>query len=187
MIQLEGDPDVYSVYKQWIDDGADNRPSKITVKIYCDGNLIETVDLSNANSWQYSWQYEKGHNFTVEEVLETDNYTANVSRNDNAFIIVNTKVPETPEEPKEPEKPNKPKKPKKPEKPESPSTPDTPESNEEYPDVLGAIRDFVGELPEVLGARRLPQTGQLWWPIPVLAILGVILIGLGFRSEKSRK
>jgi LPXTG-motif cell wall-anchored protein len=38
-----------------------------------------------------------------------------------------------------------------------------------------------------LGARRLPQTGQLWWPIPILAIVGIILIFLGFRSERKRK
>ena len=188
--RIEGDPEPHVVYKQWVDDGGEDRPKSIKVNIFCDGVLLETVQLSNENNWQYSWKYEKGHNFTVEEQMDTDAYTATVSRNDNSFIIVNTKKPEVPETPDKPEKPKKPSKPSKPDKPESPSTPDnpgTPDSPDIYPDVLGAIRDFMGELPEVLGARRLPQTGQLWWPIPILAILGVILIILGFRSEKNRK
>ncbi|SEL10328.1 hypothetical protein SAMN04487770_1068 [Butyrivibrio sp. ob235] len=188
-VHLEDDPEPFSVYKQWIDNGGEDRPKSITVKIYCDGNLLETVDLSNENNWQYSWQYEKGHNFTVEEVMNTDDYTSNVSRNENSFIVVNTKNPETPETPDKPNKPSKPTKPDNPESPKTPENPDTPNNPtpDDTPDVLGAIRDFIGELPEVLGARRLPQTGQLWWPIPVLAILGILLIIFGFRSEKHRK
>ncbi|WP_026528536.1 Cna B-type domain-containing protein [Butyrivibrio sp. VCD2006] len=185
-IRLEGDPEEFNVYKQWVDEGASDRPTSISVNIFCDGTLLETVQLSGDNNWQYSWRYERGHNFSVEEVLNSNLYTPSVSRNANSFVIVNTRNPETPETP-----PDKPKKPKKPKNPESPKNPDNPspepESNEEYPDVLGAIRDFIGELPEVLGARRLPQTGQLWWPIPILAILGIVLIFLGFRSEKRRK
>lgn len=30
----------------------------------------------------------------------------------------------------------------------------------------------------------IPQTGMLWWPVPVLAIIGVILIGLGCVSRR---
>ena len=182
-VQLEGDPEPFTVFKQWADNGSTNRPKNISVKIFCDGELKETVQLSSENNWKYTWEYEKGHNFSVEEVIEFEGYTPSISRKDNSFVIVNTKNPEEPEKPEKPEKPHKPEKPEKPQKPGTPETPTTPS----VPNVLGAIRDFVGELPEVLGARRLPQTGQLWWPIPILAILGVVLIALGFRSEKHRK
>ena len=32
----------------------------------------------------------------------------------------------------------------------------------------------------------LPQTGQLWWPVPVLALIGLLLLGLGIwkRTDK---
>ena len=34
----------------------------------------------------------------------------------------------------------------------------------------------------------LPQTGQLWWPVPVLVILGLVLIITGMIvSHKNRK
>ena len=32
----------------------------------------------------------------------------------------------------------------------------------------------------------LPQTGQLRWPVPVLAVLGVGLFGIGFYNRKKR-
>ena len=53
--------------------------------------------------------------------------------------------------------------------------------------VLGASRDVGGEqpMPEVLGANRLPQTGQLWWPVPVLCILGLGLVGSGLYRRRT--
>lgn len=35
-------------------------------------------------------------------------------------------------------------------------------------------------------APQLPQTGQLRWPVPVLAVLGMGLFGLGLRNRKKR-
>ena len=48
--------------------------------------------------------------------------------------------------------------------------------------VLGAARDLIP--PQVLGANRLPQTGQLWWPVPILCIAGFVLIGSGIYRRK---
>ena len=30
---------------------------------------------------------------------------------------------------------------------------------------------------------KLPQTGQLWWPVPVLAVLGLLCVALGWRRR----
>ncbi len=54
------------------------------------------------------------------------------------------------------------------------------------PAVLGAIRKLITDGPAVLGARRLPQTGQLWWPLPILVIGGILLIGFGIRLRKKQ-
>ena len=75
-----------------------------------------------------------------------------------------------PDEP--PPTPDEPETPKTPNEPDVPVIPDLPE-------VLGAIR----ELPAVLGARRLPQTGQLWWPLPLLVIVGIVFIVKGIRKN----
>ena len=31
--------------------------------------------------------------------------------------------------------------------------------------------------------EKLPQTGQLWWPVPVLAVLGLLCIAVGWRKR----
>ena len=33
----------------------------------------------------------------------------------------------------------------------------------------------------------LPQTGLLQWPVPVMAMAGLVLFMVGFASEKRRK
>ncbi len=177
-VKVGGDPEEFTVFKQWVDKGYEkDRPKSIKVKIYCDGELFDTVELSSKNNWQYSWKYEKGHTFTVEEEVDGKKYNVMVSEGENSFVIVNSRKPQTP-----PDSP-----PGGDDTPNPGSDTPTPNGGGDTPGVLGAIRKMVGELPAVLGARRLPQTGQLWWPIPVLAILGIILIGVGIRSEKRRK
>ena len=51
----------------------------------------------------------------------------------------------------------------------------------EAPEVAGAERvssllGTIGRQSGLGGMSRLPQTGQLWWPVPVLGILGMAMI-----------
>ena len=39
----------------------------------------------------------------------------------------------------------------------------------------------------VMGAHGLPQTGQLNWPIPVLAVTGVVLVAAGIKLKKGTR
>ncbi|WP_026516360.1 Cna B-type domain-containing protein [Butyrivibrio sp. MC2021] len=157
--------DEFVVYKRWSDSGYENnRPTSITVKIYCDEKLYKSVTLSASNNWKYSWSYEPGHDWKLVETSTGENYTASLSTSKKekkyTFVFTNTyNPPETP--------------------PGTPPDPETPPSTPDLPSVLGAIRD----LPEVLGARRLPQTGQLWWPLPILVLFGVFFIIKGIRKN----
>ena len=36
-------------------------------------------------------------------------------------------------------------------------------------------------LPKV---QKLPQTGQLWWPVPILAVLGIIVWMIGWIKRR---
>ena len=63
---------------------------------------------------------------------------------------------------------------------------------EEAGSVLDALREIVGgdeEGGSVLGAEKLPQTGQLNWPIPVMAALGILffILGLLLICREDRK
>ncbi|WP_197026860.1 Cna B-type domain-containing protein [Butyrivibrio sp. FCS014] len=162
------------LYKRWNDSGnTDKRPASVTFNIYCDDELMETVTLSESNGWSYEWSNEGVHTYNVEEVGIGSGYSSGISiyQQGHEFWYTCTNSytpPETPPDTPPDTPPGNP--------PETPDTPGTPD----FPDVLGAIR----ELPAVLGARRLPQTGQLWWPIPILVIAGIVFIVKGIRKNR---
>lgn len=159
--------DEFVVLKRWADSNSSTRPNEIKVAIYRDSELYKNITLSSSNNWQYSWTYEPGHEWKLVETSTGKNYKPSLStnRNENKYTFVFTNTYDPPRTPPEPDPPT-------PETPEEPTLPD-------LPTVLGAIRD----LPQVLGARRLPQTGQLWWPLPVLVLAGVLFIIKGIRKN----
>jgi hypothetical protein len=63
-------------------------------------------------------------------------------------------------------------------------------------EVLGVDRALSEEPPQgsvlganrkVLGANRLPRTGQLWWPVPVLLLFGAGMIGKGIYDRNKKE
>jgi hypothetical protein len=36
-------------------------------------------------------------------------------------------------------------------------------------------------------AAMLPQTGQLWWPVPVLAAAGFVSLAIGWKLDRRQK
>ncbi len=103
-------------------------------------------------------------------------------------------TPTTPDTPTTPETPTTPKKPVIPVTPTVPETPETPTVSEEETesgDVKNANRgkDYgrLGANRGRLGAARLPQTGQLDWPVPVLCIAGLALFAIGFALRRDRE
>lgn len=37
------------------------------------------------------------------------------------------------------------------------------------------------------GSEKLPQTGQLWWPVPILTACGLIFIFIGIRLRAKNR
>ena len=54
----------------------------------------------------------------------------------------------------------------------------------EFPDEEPDLEDIFDEEPPL---AMLPQTGLLQWPIPVMAMTGLLLVALGLLSEQKRK
>ena len=109
----------------------------------------------------------------------------------DALPKVGTATKKTPDTPDEPDTPDT---------PDEPDTPDTPVApGPDNPDgwVLGANGEKIYRNPEapspdnpnghVMGAHGLPQTGQLNWPIPVLAVTGVVLVAAGIKLKKGTR
>lgn len=85
-----------------------------------------------------------------------------------------TPEPETPPVPPEtPETPNSPTKPKTPDTPDVPGTPQTPGSP-----VVTTTQETV----------VIPKTGQLNWPVPIMAVCGMLLFACGWQlNAQGRK
>lgn len=114
----------------------------------------------------------------------------------DALPKVGTAAKKTPEPPDTPDKPDTPDTPDKPEE-ENPNTPVAPGPDNPDGWVLGANGEKIYLNPEapspdnpnghVMGAHGLPQTGQLNWPIPVLAVTGVVLVAAGIKLKKGTR
>jgi hypothetical protein len=83
----------YTVLKLWQDSGnRDQRPASVTVDILKDGLLQETVTLSSANNWSYTWKVPGGDTgkWTVSETDVPDHYRVAITENGASFLITNT-------------------------------------------------------------------------------------------------
>ena len=117
----------------------------------------------------------------------------------DALPKVGTATKKTPEPPDTPDTPDKPDTPDTPDKPEeeNPNTPAAPGPDNPDGWVLGANGEKIYLNPEapspdnpnahVMGAHGLPQTGQLNWPIPVLAVTGAVLVAAGIKLKKGTR
>lgn len=161
------------VLKVWKDGGSEDRPESIQVQLLKDGKVADTVTLSAKNNWRHTWKdLSSKSNWQVVEKETPEGYTVTVTREGITFVMTNTL-----KEPAEPDNPGEPKEPDK-------DIPDEP--------IPGGPGETPPEEPveipnqPVPGGPALPQTGQLWWPVPVLACAGLALFLLGWvRREQA--
>jgi outer membrane biosynthesis protein TonB len=181
----------YSVIKVWEDsESADgtvgsgaaeessqgNRPSQIQVQLVGDGEVKETVTLNAANNWRYTWKgLAASVDWKVVEKEVPEGYRVASELQDTTFVITNTEIPEEQEEPTtEQEEPTT--------EPTEPTTePEQPTTQITEPSTEPATSaPKTAEIPE-----KLPQTGALRWPIPVLTVVGILLFTAGwFRYRR---
>lgn len=101
------------VLKIWNDKGYEAiRPKEITVYLFCDGKIYDTVILNEDNNWRYTWEkLEEGHQWLVSE-NNPEGYTVRITKEGITFVIENSiekpKPPEKPEPPKDPDEPKLP-------------------------------------------------------------------------------
>ena len=172
----------YSVTKRW-KGGAEERTDSVTVEIYRDGELYTTVTLSDPN-WRYSWSENTRHDWNVVEVDVPDGFDVTVDRNGNSFTITNAYDDgqgggDDDDDPDKPgggdsDKPGG-------GDPDQPGG-DTPGGGDTSGGQGGG--DDPGQSEED-GGPKLPQTGQLWWPVLALAVCGggFVLAGLIRRNR----
>lgn len=128
--------------------------------------------------------YKPVNSFLVSLPMAEDgewNYEVDASPKVGAY----TPEPETPPSP--PDKPDKPDTPDTPENPGNPDNPVAPE-NPDNPVAPGSPDNPVlpGH-PDNPVMNGLPQTGQLNWPIPMMAVSGMLLFAFGWATDRKYK
>lgn len=149
----------YKVLKAWEDEGyAHLRPQEVVVQLLRDGQLYDSVLLNAENNWRYTWEdLSSDYSWTVLEEVP-DGYQAVIRREGRSFLLTNRYQPEDSVIP-----PTDPEDPTEPVRPVEPSIPE----------------------PDVPQQPSLPQTGQLWWPVPLLLAAGFALCLLGLLRRRS--
>ncbi len=153
----EGSTVTRKVLKVWDDAGhEDVRPPQITVQLVReDGEVFDTVTLSAENGWSYRWEGLDAQYRWYVAEQTPSLYRMELTQEGVTFVITNHYAPEETDNPVNPDDPEPP------ENPDNPENPDTP------------------------GQPILPQTGQLWWPVPVLLAAGLLLLCIGLARRRS--
>lgn len=183
-----------SVIKRWNDEGyEEERPDAIHVNLYQDGIFIDSKELNEDNYWRHTWTgLEKEGEWTVVETGVSGSYIVTYTDGESEFIIDNTYVEEIDDnETPGVDRPDG----------EAPDNPSQPNGGEDIEDNEIPGGSFEGEPDDSnngtpieqmkdpdIPKGKLPQTGLLQWPIPVMASLGLILFLIGWiRHNKGEE
>ena len=174
------------VLKVWEDNGeVVEHPDSIVVYLLCNGKVFDKVKLTKIGNWRHTWdQLDPDVYWSVVEDVPED-YTVKVERKGITFVLTNTYdpddpfVPEIPITPDSPDTPDTPNTPDTPDTPGTPGTPDTP-----VVPIVPDEPDRPGKPEPTVPPDELPQTGQLWWPVPLLTVAGLLLIIIGLIRKR---
>lgn len=175
------------VVKVWSDGGnTASRPQAVTVQLLQDGAVYDTVTLSAADNWRHRWSgLSADFIWQVVERNVPDGYTVRCALEGDIFVITNSNTSTGSDNPGSSSEPTEPPEELIDEEDVPKGAPDLPADG--TPDS-SADDDYILIPPVEVPLASLPQTGQLWWPVPVLAASGLLLFLLGWvKLQKSRR
>ena len=162
-INGEGKDTYISVVKKWETDG--EIPESITVVLLRDFREYAKIQLNEDNDWHYRWDgLSKNHVWNVVESIVPDGYTVSYETSSNTVTIINRDTEEGTTEPGI-----------------GPGIGPGIEPGTE-PGIEpgeGTTRPSDGGEDDD-GKDDLADTGQLNWPVPVLATAGLLLFSIGW-------
>lgn len=198
---------IYRVQKVWQNDEdlPQLRPVTIDVGLYCNGVLVQTVTLSRDNQWTYSWRGDALSEWRVKEMNILGDYTVVYRDNETQFVVVNsrrtiressvtsstttTTTTETTTTSAETTHTTL---------TTSQTTGTTTTSSgtttsasltatsKQTTTGTTTVTTVTTQRTSASGGGSLPQTGQLWWPVPVCGAGGLILFAVGWRLHRKK-
>ena len=164
----------YSVRKVWLNDESQpqNRAASVTVARYRDNQFYDEITLSEENAWTCEWEDTVDHVWFVREKVIPAGYTVACRQRQTQYLIINTFTgtdvqTET-------------------------TTTATTLSTAETQDTAASASESstvttTAAVTTTAVTDKIPQTGQLWWPVPCLAGSGMLLLGLGFILRRKEE
>lgn len=186
----------YSVRKVWENDEFQpwDRSVRIIAELYRDNEPYKEITLDESNDWTFSWADKGDHSWFVYEKVIPEKYTVAYKNNETQYLIINTYKDRTEESSGDT------------------TTTTRPTSDYDYDEGSMSNRSSSGNDTSVYNTTgqqsthtvtatgintavttsdsdfmtdgKLPQTGQLWWPVPVFGCGGIVLIGIGKHLAK---
>ena len=142
----------------WIDAGEENSILGKKNQVCENGEIYQEVQLSEDNNWQYTWKdLSSKYQWEAIEKKKIKGYIVSVSKQDSSVVIKNIYWGDDYYEETTAKKPTTTEK----------------KSKKQF------TKKTIKETQE-----KLPQTGQLWWPLPFLAAGGLLCIGIGMIKQK---
>ncbi|MCR6545064.1 Cna B-type domain-containing protein [Dehalobacterium formicoaceticum] len=181
-----------TVKKVWAEDGNIKTPGSVTVKLLRDDEAYDTIKLSAANAWSYTWsKLSKNYRWSVAETEVPAGFTVSYATSGTTTTITNSAKKEPPGvlEPSDPSDPSNPTDPvpviPSPTGPPNPPGIDVPPgsvpSSPLAPGPDSSVPALAGPTTPSEGGGLLVKAGQLNWPIPLLAVIGLILFAVGWQ------
>lgn len=175
-----------SIQKKWETD--QKLPDSITVVLLRDMEEYDEIKLSASNNWYYRWDnLTKDHVWSVVEMEVPDGYAVRYEASSNTVTIINKYEPEeeTTDNPPPGDTTTRPvdlgtTRPGEDSSTNPGSSEDTtfPGGNTTRPgDGGGTTSDNTGETTD---RDELIDTGQLNWPVPLMAIAGLLFFSTGW-------
>ena len=175
-----------TIVKKWVNDDPSIRPDSVTFIIYKDGEYYDEKTLTDRffgddDTWRISYNIEEREVDADWWVVEKDvppHYQSYViEKSENVFYVYNIYDEPIIDEPVSPDP--------EPSVPSEPSEPSEPSVGPSEPAIEPSepTTEPVSE-PEEAVRPTLPQTGQLWWPVPVLLAAGALLIVIAVVKSK---
>lgn len=102
-----------TAHKVWDDEGGEDRPESVTVRLLRNGKFYEShknaeVELNADNQWTYTWsKLDDDYKWSVEEVDVPDGYTVDYKNDGNTIHVINSrdKTEPDPDDPTTPPSP----------------------------------------------------------------------------------
>ncbi|MCR5599461.1 MAG: Cna B-type domain-containing protein [Ruminococcus sp.] len=179
---LGGSVGSYTVRKVWINDSAENtaRPSYVTVDLFRNDELYDTVVLNEENNWEHRWiDLEPINDWYVVEREIPVGYNVIIDFNSTQYLIKNSYNPKDTTTTTTTLT--------------SGTTTTTSSATDQttltYTTATGTYTNVTSPPTTTVKLPPLTQTGQLWWPIVPLGAGGILLISLGtlIRTKKEDK